>query len=100
MLFNKIKRRNENGRLAVAQGFGGLNAAFNAGVGSLNLNIANQAAESRLQAQQLASQQQQCCCSVLRAEIYRKGLIYLSNPNDIQNIIDIGVLGLSIIMRK
>lgn len=37
---------------------------------------------------------------VLRAEIYRKGLIYLSNPNDIQNIIDIGVLGLSIIMRK
>ena len=32
-----------------------------------NLNIANQAAESRLQAQQLASQQQQCCCSVLRA---------------------------------
>lgn len=53
--------------LAVAQGFGGLNAAFNAGVGSLNLNIANQAAESRLQAQQLASQQQQCCCSVLRA---------------------------------
>ena len=53
--------------LAVSQGFGGLNAAFNAGVGSLNLNIANQAAESRLQAQQLASQQQQCCCSVLRA---------------------------------
>ena len=53
--------------LAVAQGFGGLNAAFNAGVGSLNLNIANQASESRLQAQQLASQQQQCCCSVLRA---------------------------------
>lgn len=37
---------------------------------------------------------------VLRSEIYRKGLIYLSNPNDIQNIIDIGVLGLSIIMRK
>ena len=37
---------------------------------------------------------------VLRAEIYRKGLIYLSTPNDIQNIIDIGVLGLSIIMRK
>ena len=37
---------------------------------------------------------------VLRAEIYRKGLIYLSNPNDIKNIIDIGVLGLSIIMRK
>ena len=37
---------------------------------------------------------------VLRAEIYRKGLIYLSKPNDIQNIIDIGVLGLSIIMRK
>lgn len=37
---------------------------------------------------------------VLRSEIYRKGLIYLSNPNDIQNIIDIGVLGLSIIMKK
>lgn len=67
MLFNKIKRRNENGRLAVAQGFGGLNAAFNAGVGSLNLNIANQAAESRLQAQQLASQQQACCCEVKQA---------------------------------
>ena len=37
---------------------------------------------------------------VLRAEIYRKGLIYLSNPNDIQKIIDIDVLGLSIIMSK
>ena len=60
-------QNNASTNLAVAQGFGGLNAAFNAGVGSLNLNIANQAAESRLQAQQLASQQQQCCCSVLRA---------------------------------
>lgn len=46
-------------------GWGG--TALGAGVGSLNLNIAEQGAQSRLQAQELASQQQACCCQVLRA---------------------------------
>lgn len=53
--------------LAMCQGFGGLNSAIDRGVGSLNLNIAEQGAQSRLQAQELASQQQACCCQVLRA---------------------------------
>ena len=53
--------------LAMCQGFGGLSSAIDRGVGSLNLNIAEQGAQSRLQAQELASQQQACCCQVLRA---------------------------------
>lgn len=53
--------------LAMCQGFGGINSAIDRGVGSLNLNIASQGAESRLQAQELASQQKDCCCQVLRA---------------------------------
>ena len=52
--------------LAMAQGFGGINSSIDRGVGLLNMNITNQGAESRLQAQQLASQQQQCCCQVLQ----------------------------------
>lgn len=53
--------------LAMCQGFGGINSAIDRGIGSLNLNIAEQGAQSRLQAQELASQQQSCCCQVLRA---------------------------------
>lgn len=52
--------------LSMCQGFGGINSAIDRGVGSLNLNIASQGAESRLQAQQLAAQQQQCCCQVIK----------------------------------
>lgn len=52
--------------LAMCQGFGGVNSSIDRGVGLLNMNITNQGAESRLQAQQLASQQQQCCCQVLQ----------------------------------
>jgi hypothetical protein len=52
--------------LAMCQGFGGINSSIDKGVGLLNMNITSQAAESRLQAQQLASQQQQCCCQVLQ----------------------------------
>lgn len=43
------------------------NLAMSNGFGGLNLNIANQGAQSRLQAQELASQQKDCCCQVLRA---------------------------------
>lgn len=53
--------------LAMCQGFGGINSAIDRGVGALNLNIADQGAQSRLQAQELAAQQQSCCCQVLRA---------------------------------
>lgn len=52
--------------LAMCHGFGGINSAIDRGVGALNLNIADQGSQSRLQAQQLASQQQQCCCQVLQ----------------------------------
>ena len=52
--------------LALCQGFGGINSSIDRGVGLLNMNISNQGAESRLQAQQLASQQQSCCCQVLQ----------------------------------
>lgn len=52
--------------LAMCQGFGGINSSIDRGVGLLNMNITEQASESRLQAQQLASQQQQCCCQVLQ----------------------------------
>lgn len=50
----------------MCQGFGGINSSIDRGVGLLNMNITEQASESRLQAQQLASQQQQCCCQVLQ----------------------------------
>lgn len=53
--------------LAMCQGFGGINSSIDRGVGALNMNIADQGAQSRLQAQELASQQQSCCCQVLRA---------------------------------
>lgn len=53
--------------LALCQGFGGINSAIDRGFGSLNLNVAEQGAQSRLQAQELASQQQACCCQVIRA---------------------------------
>lgn len=53
--------------LAMCQGFGGINSALNSGFGTLNLTVAEQNAQNRLQAQELASQQQACCCQVLRA---------------------------------
>lgn len=53
--------------LAMCQGFGGINSSIDRGVGALNMNIADQGAQSRLQAQELASQQQSCCCQILRA---------------------------------
>ena len=53
--------------LAMCQGFGGVNSSIDRGVGALNMNIADQGAQSRLQAQELASQQQSCCCQILRA---------------------------------
>ena len=53
--------------LAMCQGFGGINSSIDRGVGALTLNIADQGAQSRLQAQELAAQQQSCCCQVLRA---------------------------------
>ena len=53
--------------LAMCQGFGGINSSIDKGIGALNLNIADQGAQSRLQAQELASQQKDCCCQVLRA---------------------------------
>lgn len=53
--------------LAMCQGFGGVNSSIDRGVGLLNQNISDQGAQSRLQAQELASQQQACCCQVLRA---------------------------------
>ena len=51
----------------MCQGFGGINSSIDKGIGALNLNIADQGAQSRLQAQELASQQKDCCCQVLRA---------------------------------
>lgn len=53
--------------LAMCQGFGGINSSIDRGVGALNMNIADQGAQSRLQAQELAAQQQSCCCQILRA---------------------------------
>ena len=53
--------------LAMCQGFGGINSSIDKGIGALNLNIADQGAQSRLQAQELAAQQQSCCCQILRA---------------------------------
>lgn len=37
---------------------------------------------------------------ILRREIYKKGLVYLGNNRDIQNIVDIGVLGLSLVFKQ
>ena len=69
--------------LSMCQGFGGINSAIDRGVGSLNLNIASQGAESRLQAQQLASQQQACCCEVKQA-IEREGCANRELQREIQ----------------
>lgn len=71
------------GGTALGAGFGGLNSAIDRGVGSLNLNIAEQGAQSRLQAQELASQQQACCCQVLRA-IEREGCANRELQREIQ----------------
>lgn len=69
--------------LSMCQGFGGINSSIDRGVGSLNLNIASQGAESRLQAQQLASQQQACCCEVKQA-IEREGCLNRELQREIQ----------------
>ena len=37
---------------------------------------------------------------ILRREIYKKGLVYLGNNRDIQNIVDIGVFGLSLVFKQ
>ena len=63
---NNLQSQSANA-LAMCQGFGGITSSIDRGIGSLNLNIASQGAESRLQAQELAAQQQSCCCQVLRA---------------------------------
>ena len=63
---NNLQSQSANA-LAMCQGFGGINSSIDRGIGSLNLNIADQGAQSRLQAQELAAQQQSCCCQVLRA---------------------------------
>lgn len=53
--------------MAMAQGFGGLNASIAQQGFNNQLAIVEQNGANRLQAQQLASQQQQCCCQVLRS---------------------------------
>ena len=53
--------------LSMCQGFGGVNSSIDKGVGLLNSSIVEQSYESRLQAQQLASQQQACCNQVIKA---------------------------------
>ena len=37
---------------------------------------------------------------ILRREIYKKGLVYLGNNRDIQNIVDIAVFGLSLVFKQ
>ena len=37
---------------------------------------------------------------VIRTEIYNRGLSYLGNNRNLQNIIDIGVLGLSLFFKE
>lgn len=59
------------------------NLAMSNGFGGLNLNIAEQGAQSRLQAQELASQQKDCCCQVLRA-IEREGCANRELQREIQ----------------
>lgn len=63
---NNLQSQSANA-LAMCHGFGGINSSIDRGFGALNLNIADQGAQSRLQAQELAAQQQSCCCQVLRA---------------------------------
>ena len=65
--------------LAMCQGFGGLNAS----IAGVNLTISQQAAENRLQAQQLAAQQQACCCEVKTA-IEREGCANRELQREIQ----------------
>lgn len=65
--------------LAMCQGFGGLAT----GLAGVNLTITQQGAESRLQAQQLASQQQACCCEVKTA-IEREGCANRELQREIQ----------------
>ena len=65
--------------LAMAQGFGGIAT----GLAGVNLTISQQAAESRLQAQQLAAQQQACCCEVKTA-IEREGCANRELQREIQ----------------
>ena len=69
--------------LAMCQGFGGVNTTINQGVGVLNNNITEQGYQSRLQAQQLASQQQACCCEVKTA-IEREGCANRELQREIQ----------------
>ena len=63
----------------MCQGFGGLAT----GLAGVNLTITQQGAESRLQAQQLASQQQACCCEVKTA-IEREGCANRELQREIQ----------------
>lgn len=69
--------------LAMCQGFGGVNSSIDKGVGLLNSSIVEQSYESRLQAQQLASQQQACCCEVKTA-IEREGCANRELQREIQ----------------
>lgn len=69
--------------LAQTQNQAATNLAMSNGFGALNLNIAEQGAESRLQAQELASQQKDCCCQVLRA-IEREGCANRELQREIQ----------------
>lgn len=69
--------------LVMAQGFGGVNSSIDKGVGVLNSSILEQSYESRLQAQQLASQQQACCCEVKTA-IEREGCANRELQREIQ----------------
>ena len=69
--------------LAMCQGFGGVNSSIDKGVGLLNSSIVEQSYESRLQAQQLASQQQACCCEVKQA-IEREGCANRELQREIQ----------------
>lgn len=69
--------------LAMCQGFNGVNTTVNQGVGVLNNNITEQGYQSRLQAQQLASQQQACCCEVKTA-IEREGCANRELQREIQ----------------
>lgn len=69
--------------LTLCQGFGGVNSSIDKGVGLLNSSILEQSYESRLQAQQLASQQQACCCEVKQA-IEREGCANRELQREIQ----------------
>lgn len=69
---NQVRSQGES-NLAIAQGFGGVNASIagstaqiQSSLCGINSNITAQNYENRLQAQQLASQQQNCCCQILQ----------------------------------